>query len=122
MVGLACCQSYTPGSTVHRVVYHSMAAAAGTAVDVSAVFAVTLAAYQQQQQRSMAVWNLITDGYDDDTELDAENDEPTGEIKIRRIYQRKDFKTPGWGQELQDEDLSDHTSRAAREPFYFRKF
>ena len=61
------------GSTVvGRVVYHSMAAAAGAAVDVSAVFAVTLAAYQQQQQRSMAVWNLIMDGYDDDTELDAE--------------------------------------------------
>ena len=31
------------------------AAAAGAAVDVSVVFAVTLAAYQQQQQRSMAV-------------------------------------------------------------------
>ena len=71
LVGLARCQSYTHGSTVGRVVYHSMAAAAGAAVDVSAVFAGTLATYQQQQQRSMAVWNLIMDGYDDDTELDA---------------------------------------------------
>ena len=117
LIGLTRCQSYTPGSTVGRVVYHSMAAEAGAAVDVSAVFAVTLAACQQQQQRSMAVWNLIMDGYDDDTELDAENDESTREIKRRRVYQRKDYKTSGWWQELQDEDLSDHTSRAAR---YFR--
>ena len=115
------------GSTVGRVVYHSMAAAAaGAAVDVSAVFAMTLAAYQQQQQRSMAVWNLIMDGYDDDTELDAENDESTREIIRRRVYQRKDYKTSGWWQELQDEDLSGHTSRAAwrfrgdfRVPYYF---
>ena len=84
LVGLTRCQSYTPGSTVGRVVYHSMVAVAGAAVDVSAV--VTLAAYkQQQQQRSMAVWNLIMDGYDDNTELDAENDEPTREIKRRRV-------------------------------------
>ena len=103
------------GSTVvGRVVYHSMAAAAGAAVDVSAVFAVTLAAYQQQQQRSMAVWNLIMDGYDDDTELDAENGESTSEIKRCRVYQREDYKRSGWWQELQDEDLSDYTSRAAR--------
>ena len=45
-------------------------------------FAVTLAAYQQQQQqRSMAVGNLIMDDYDDDTELDAENDESSRGIK-----------------------------------------
>ena len=51
------------------------------------------------------------DGYDDDTELDAENDEFTREIKRLRVYQRKDYKTSGWWQELQNEDLSDHTSR-----------
>ena len=60
------------------------------------------------------MWNLIIDTYDDDTELDAENDESTGEIRRRRVYQLKDYKTSGWWQELQDEDLSDHTSRAAR--------
>ena len=38
------------GSTVGRVVYRNMATAAGAAVDVSVVFAITLAAYQQQQQ------------------------------------------------------------------------
>ena len=111
LVDLARSQIYTPGSTVGRVAYHSMAAAAGAAVDVSAVFAVTLAAYQQQQQRIMVVWNLIVDGYNDDTELDAENDESTKDIKRRRVYQRKDYKTSGWWQELQDEDLSDQTSR-----------
>ena len=120
LVGLARCQSYTSGSTVGRLVYHSMAAAAGAAVDVSAVFAVTLAAYQQQQQRSIAVWNLIMDGYDDDMELDAENDESKREIKRRRVYQRKDYKTSGWWQELQDDDRSDHTSRAARRHFIFK--
>ena len=78
------------------------------------LFAVTLAAYQQEQQRSMAVWTLIRDGYDDDSELDAENDESTREIKRRRVYQRKYYKPHGCWQELQDEDLSDHTSRAAR--------
>ena len=62
----------------------------------------------------MAVWNLIMDGYDDDTELDAENDESTREIKRRRVYQREDYKTSSWWQELQYEDLSDYTSRAAR--------
>ena len=101
-------------STVGRVVYHSMAAAAGAVIDVSAVSAVTLAAYQQQQPRSMAVWNLIMDGYDDDTELDAENNESTRDIKRRRVYLRKDYKTSGWWQELQDEDLSDHTSGAVQ--------
>ena len=30
------------------------------------------------------------DSYDDDTELDAENDESTREIRRRRVYQRKD--------------------------------
>ena len=106
LVGLARCQSYTLGSTVGRVVCNSMVATAG----------VTLAAYQQQQQqRSMAVWNLIImDGYDDHTELDADNDESTREIERRRDYQRKDYKTSGWWQGLQDEHLSDHTSRAAR--------
>ena len=89
-------------------------AAGGAAVDVLALIVVTLAAYQQQQQRSLAVWNLIMDGYEDDTEeLDAENDESTREIKRRRVYQRKDYKTSGWWQELQNKDLSDHTSRAA---------
>ena len=84
------------GSAAGRVVYHGMAAAAAcAAVDVSAVFAVTLAAYQQQQQRSMAVYNLIMDGYDDGTELDVVNDESTREIKRRRVYQRKDYKTCG---------------------------
>ena len=120
LIGLARCQSYTPGSTVGRVVYHTMAAAAGAAVDVSAVFAVILAAYQQQQQRGMAVWNLIMDDYDDDTELDAENDDSTREIKRRRVYQRKDYKTSGWWQELHGEDLSDHTSRATRRHFIFK--
>ena len=43
----------------------------------------------------MAMWNLIMDGYDDDTELDAENDESTREMKRRRVYQRKDYKTSG---------------------------
>ena len=80
------------GSTVGRVVYYSMAAAAGAAADVSAVFAMTLAAYQQQQQRRMAVWNLIMDGYDDDTELDAENDESTKENKRRRVITAKAIK------------------------------
>ena len=37
------------GSTVGRMVHHNMAAAAGAAVDVSAVFSVILAACQQQQ-------------------------------------------------------------------------
>ena len=121
LVGLARCQSYIPGSTAGRVVYHSMAAAAaGAAVDVSAVFAVTLAAYQQQQQRRLAVWNLIMDGYDEDMELDAKNDESTREIKRRSVYQRKYYKTSGWWQELQNEDLSDHTSRAARRFFIFK--
>ena len=54
------------------------------------------------------------DGYDGETELDAENDESTREIKRRRVYQRKDYNISGWWQELQDEDLSDHTNRAAR--------
>ena len=62
------------------------------------------------------------DGYDDDTELDAESDESTREIKRRRVYQRKDYETSGWWQEVQDEDLSDHTSRVAqrfRVPYCF---
>ena len=55
------------------------------------------------------------DGYDDDEELDAENYGSTREIERRRVYQRKDYKTSGWWwQELQDEDLSDHTSKPAR--------
>ena len=122
LVGLARCQSYTAGSTVGRAVYHSMAAAACAAVDVPAVFAVTLAAYQQQQQRSMAVWNLIMDGYDDDTELDAENDESTTEIKRRRVYQRKYYKIFGWWQELQDEDVFDRFLEECEACIYHRVF
>ena len=52
--------------------------------------------------------------YADDTELDEENDESTREIKTRRVYERKDYKKPGWWQELQQEELSGHTSRVAQ--------
>ena len=55
----------------------------------------------------MAELNLIMDGYDDDPESDAENDESTREVKMRRVHQRKDYKTSGWWQDLQDGDLSD---------------
>ena len=92
-----------------------MAVAAGAAVDVSTVFAVILAAYQQQQQRSMAAWNLIMTATMTIRSWTRRTISPRRRSKgAVSIYQRKDFKASGWWQELQDEDLSDHTSRAAR--------
>ena len=119
-MGLAHCQSLTPGSLIGRAVYHRMdaEAAAGDRARQhrrsDALFAVTLAAFQQQQQRCLAAWDQIMATYDDDTELDAENGESAREIKRRRVYERKDYKKSGWWQELQEEALSDHTSRAAQ--------
>ena len=119
LVGLARCQSYAPGSTVGRVVYHSMAAAAGAAVDVSAV---TLAAYQQQQQRSMAVWYLIMDGYDDDTEIDAENMSPRGRSKGAVSISAKTIKYLVGGRSYRTKTVFDRFLEECEAYIYHRVF
>ena len=72
----------------------------------------------------MAVWNLIIDGCDNDTELETENDESTREIKRRRVYQRKDYKTSYiWffvARSTGRRPVGPHTSRAARRHFIFK--
>ena len=56
----------------------------------------SLSAYQQQQQRCLAVWDLIMNNYEDDLELDAENDQFARELKKRRcVSERKDYKKAG---------------------------
>ncbi|CAM9724983.1 unnamed protein product, partial [Ectocarpus sp. 4 AP-2014] len=87
-------------------------------IDVPAVIATTLAAFhQQQQQRSVAAWNLIMDDYEDDLELDPEDDGASRAVKRRRVYPRKDYTQSGWWQELaelKETGETDHTTREAR--------
>eukprot|EP00904_Undaria_pinnatifida_P003324 jgi/Undpi1/12993/HiC_scaffold_7.g02657.m1 len=86
-------------------------------VDVSAVFATTLAAFHLQQQRSVATWDLILQDYEDELEPDTEDDEMSRAVKRRRVHPRKDYTKSGWWQELEElqgTGLTDHTTREAR--------
>lgn len=88
----------------------------GGDIDLPAAFATAVAAYQQLQ-RSVAVWDLVLEDFEDDLELDAEDDEATREVKRRRVYPRKDYTKSGWWQELmelRETGETDHTSREAR--------
>ena len=87
-------------------------------MDASAVFAVTLAAFQQQQQqRTVAAWDAVMADYDDeDEELGEEGDESRRVFKRRRVYLRGEYKKSEWWVQLEElkATASDHTSRAAR--------
>ena len=77
LLGVARGLAYELGLPSGRVVHHQMAATARekAGVDVSAVFATTLAAFHLQQQRSVATWDLILQDYEDELEPDTEDDE-----------------------------------------------
>ena len=110
LLGLARGQTYIQSSSASVVDGPTSSSEAG-AINVSAVFAVVLTAYQQQQQRSLAAWSLIMNDYDDDLELEAEEDQGSREIKRRRVYERKDWRKSGWWLQLQ-EGLMEPSTRA----------
>ena len=91
--GLGCALVLPAG----RVVHHQMAETArkNGDIDMPAVFATLLAAFHQQQQRSVAAWDLIMEDFEDDLELDTEDDEAARVVKRRRVYPRKDYTKSG---------------------------
>ena len=111
LLGLARGQTYIQSSSA-SVVDGPMSSSEAGAINVPAVFAVVLTAYQQQQQRSLAAWSLIMNDYDDDLELEAEEDQGPREIKRRRVYERKDWRKSGWWLQLQEEGLMEPSTRA----------
>ena len=111
LLGLARGQTYIQSSSA-SVVDGPMSSSEAGAINVPAVFAVVLTAYQQQQQRSLAAWSLIVNDYDDDLELEAEEDQGPREIKRRRVYERKDWRKSGWWLQLQEEGLMEPSTRA----------
>ena len=110
LLGLARGQTYIQSSSA-SVVDGPMSSSEADAINVPAVFAVVLTAYQQQQQRSLAAWSLIMNDYDDDLELEAEEDQGPREIKRRRVNERKDWRKSGWWLQLQDEGLMEPSTR-----------
>ena len=111
LLGLARGQTYIQSSSA-SVVDGPMSSSEAGAINVPAVFAVVLTAYQQQQQRSLAAWSLIMNDYDDDLELKAQEDQGPREIKRRRVYERKDWRKSGWWLQLQEEGLMEPSTRA----------
>ncbi|CAB1097890.1 unnamed protein product [Ectocarpus sp. CCAP 1310/34] len=90
------------------------------AVNVPAAFSVALAAFNQQQQRTLVAWDLVLDDLDELDPDSEEEEEDNREIKRRRVYPRKDYNISGWAiqlQELKDlevDGIVDPTSRPAR--------
>ena len=111
LLGLARGQTYIRSSSA-SVVDGPMSSSEAGAINVPAVFAVVLTAYQQQQQRSLAARSLIMNDYDDDLELEAEEDQGPREIKRRRVYERKDWRKSGGWLQLQEEGLMEPSTRA----------
>ncbi|CAB1103138.1 unnamed protein product [Ectocarpus sp. CCAP 1310/34] len=90
------------------------------AVNVPAAFSVALAAFNQQQQRTLVAWDLVLDDLDELDPDSEEEEEDNREIKRRRVYPRKDYNISGWAiqlQELKDlevDGIVGPTSRPAR--------
>lgn len=92
LLGFACDLGCALASHAGRVVHHQMAETARKrgGIDLPAVFATTLAAFHQHQQRSVAAWDAILEDFEDDLELDAPDDEASRAVKRRRVFPRKD--------------------------------
>ncbi|CAB1104922.1 unnamed protein product [Ectocarpus sp. CCAP 1310/34] len=114
---LGCALVLPAGRVVHRQMAETATESGG--IDVPAAFATTAVATAslQQLQRSVAVWDVIMEDFEDDLELDTEDDEASREVKRRRVYVRKDYTKSGWWQELmelRETGETDHTTREAR--------
>ena len=69
---------------------------------------------QSRQHRTMAQWEAVLNAFDDAFEWeDNGEDGPPGK-RSRRVKERVDWKTSAWWRQLQDADLLDHTSNAAK--------
>lgn len=64
--------------------------------------------------RTMAQWAVVLGAFDDDEDTENEDDVAPGEKRSRRVRERKDWRTSGWWIQLQDTDLLDYTTDAAK--------
>ena len=85
----------------------------------STVRAVSLAALHVVQEekiraaRTTAQWAVVLGAFDDDEDC-TENEAAPGEKRSRRVRERKDWRTSAWWIQLQEPDLHDYTTDAAK--------
>ena len=63
--------------------------------------------------RTMAQWAVVLGALDDDEDTENEDVAP-GEKRSQRVRERKDWRASGWWIQLQDTDLVDYTTDAAK--------
>ena len=63
--------------------------------------------------RTMAQWAVVLGAFDDE-DTENEDDVAPGEKRSRRVRERKNWRTSGWWIQLQDTDLLDYTTDAAK--------
>ena len=63
--------------------------------------------------RTMAQWAVVLGALDDDEDTENEDVAP-GEKRSQRVRERKDWRASGWWIQLQDTDLLDYTTDAAK--------
>ena len=83
------------------------------AASLAAQHAVLEEEEETRHARTMAEWALVLGAFDDE---DAENEDEVapGGKRPRRVVERRDWRTSAWWIQLQDPDLLDYTSHAAK--------
>ena len=85
-----------------------------TVVRAASLAALHVVQEKTRTARTMAQWAVVLGAFDDDEDTENEDDVAPGEKRSRRVRERKDWRTSGWGIHLQDTDLLDYTTAAAK--------
>ena len=85
-----------------------------TVVRAASLAALHVVQAKTRTARTMAQWAVVLGAFDDDENTENEDDVAPGEKRSRRVRERKDWRTSGWWIQLQDTDLVDYTTDAAK--------
>ena len=85
-----------------------------TVVRAASLAALHVVQEKTRTARTMAQWEVVLGAFDDDEDTENEDDVAPGEKRSRRVRERKDWRTSGWWIQLQDTDLLDYTTDAAK--------
>ncbi|CAB1103159.1 unnamed protein product [Ectocarpus sp. CCAP 1310/34] len=91
----------------------------GDLLEATVLLSVALAALHQIQEedgcrrtaRSVSYWDAVP--FDEDSEDEEEVVGPKVK-RTQRVTQRRDWRTSAWWEQLQDVDLADHATAAAK--------
>ena len=85
-----------------------------TGVRAASLAALHVVQEKTRTARTMAQWAVVLGAFDDVGDSENEDDVALGEKRSRRVRERKDWRTSGWWIQLQDTDLLDYTTDAAK--------